>query len=69
MFEEVEVMINLSLLLIITRQDTDRNVVSGGVSVELNITVPPTAAFRGPSGNTPAPLVKPGGDSYMLEKD
>ncbi len=41
----------------------------GGVSVVVNITVSPTVAFRGPSGNTPAPLVKPGEDSYESEKN
>ena len=62
-------MIGLSVLLIITLQATARNGFSGGVIVVLNITVPPTAAFRGPSDNTSTSLVKPGGDSYMLEKD
>ena len=33
---------------------------SDGSSVVVNITLSPTVAFRGPSGNTPAPLVKPG---------
>ena len=47
---------------------TNVNGCSGGVCVVLNITVPPNVALRGPSGNTPAPLVKPGTHSYSSEK-
>lgn len=43
------------------------NGVSGGVTVVVNIAVPPTAAVR-LSGSTPSPWLKPGGeDSYMFE--
>lgn len=42
-------------------QLTDENGFSVGDSVVVKITVSPTAAFR-PSGNTPAPSVKPAGE-------
>ncbi len=46
-------------------QVTIRNGVSGGVTVVVNITVPPTAAIK-LSGSTPSPWLTPGGDSYMF---
>ncbi len=54
------------IVVVLKFQVTEANGFSVGVSVVVNVTVPPTAAFRGPSGNTPAPLVKPGEDSYSL---
>lgn len=44
-------------------QVTTRNGDSGGVTVVVNITVPPTAAVR-LSGSTPAPWLTTGGDRY-----
>lgn len=46
-------------------QVTIRNGVSGGVTVVVNVTVPPTAAIR-LSGSTPSPWLTPGGDSYVF---
>lgn len=48
-------------------QAADINGFPGGISV-VNITVPPTVAFRGPSGKIPAPLVKPGINSHSLRR-
>ncbi len=61
------ILVTVIILLTPNFQDTDSNGFSIGVSVVVNVTISPTAAFRGPSDNTPAPLVKPGGDSYRCE--
>lgn len=48
-------------------QVTTRNV-SDGATVVVNVTVPPTDAIR-LFGSTPAPWLKPGGDSYEFGID
>lgn len=45
---------------------TSWNGISVGLRFVLNITVLPTDALRGPSGNKPAPSLKPARDSLLL---